>query len=367
MQAVFVQVNEATMNHNIRIETGVIMDQEFWKDKKVLITGNNGFKGCWLNKWLDMMGADTLGISLPAEKESIYHELRMSERHCYQELDIRNYNMLEQAVKKFRPEIVFHLAAQAIVRTAKEEPVETFSANLMGTVNLLEALRHCDSIRAAVVVTSDKVYENTDEYIAFTEESKLGGNEPYSASKACQELAVRAYRDTYFAELGVGLATARASNTFGGGDHHFDRLLPYLMKASYEKQPIRLRNPEAIRPWQYIPDLLHGYIRLAECLYQNPVKYAQGYNFGPAKNDLFTVGEIAALLQPEHSTETQRTFCEANILMINSNKSRKELNWRPVISVKEGMKRTEQMYQAYFGGKSIDSLISEELKNYYEE
>ena len=163
MQAVFVQVNEATMNHNIRIETGVIMDQEFWKDKKVLITGNNGFKGCWLNKWLDMMGADTLGISLPAEKESIYHELRMSERHCYQELDIRNYNMLEQAVKKFRPEIVFHLAAQAIVRTAKEEPVETFSANLMGTVNLLEALRHCDSIRAAVVVTSDKVYENTDD------------------------------------------------------------------------------------------------------------------------------------------------------------------------------------------------------------
>lgn len=343
------------------------MNESFWEDKKVLITGNNGFKGCWLNKWLDMMGADTFGISLPAEKESIYHELNLSKRHCYQELDIRNYDLLERAVKKFQPEIVFHLAAQAIVRTAKEKPAETFSANLMGTVNLLEALRHCGSIRAAVVVTSDKVYENSDEYIVFTEESRLGGNEPYSASKACQELAVKAYRDTYFAEMEVGLATARASNTFGGGDHHFDRLLPYLMKTSYEKQLIRLRNPDAIRPWQYIPDLLRGYIRLAECLYQNPAKYAQGYNFGPAKDDLYTVGEIAAFLQPEHSTETQRAFREANILMINSDKSRKELNWRPIISVKEGMKRTEQMYRSYFDGKNIDSLISEELRKYHEE
>lgn len=310
-----------------------------------------------------MIGAYTCGISLPAEKESIYHELYFSNRHCYYELDIRKGDILAQTIRQFRPEIVFHLAAQAIVKTAKKKPAETFSTNVMGTVNLLEALRNSDSIRTIVVITSDKVYENTGQYISFTESAKLGGDEPYSASKACEELVVKAYRDTYFAEHGIGVATARASNTFGGGDHHFDRLLPYLIKATYEKKPIVLRSPDSIRPWQYILDLLRGYMRLAECLYYNPDKFAQGYNFGPEKDDLYTVEEIAMLLRREYvKDKAEKSFREANILMIDSSKSIKELQWRPSFQIKDGIKRTQLLYEDYFNGKSINGLVEEEIK-----
>lgn len=343
---------------------GAAVNHKFWENKKVLITGNNGFKGCWLNKWLDMMGAYTCGISLEAEKESVYHQLSFSGKHIYCEMDIRDGAAVGRIAEQFQPEIVFHLAAQAIVKTAKERPADTFSTNVMGTVNLLEALRKCGSVRAVVVVTSDKVYENTDQYISFTEESRLGGDEPYSASKACEEMAAKAYRDAYFAERNVGLATARASNTFGGGDNHFDRLLPYLMKSVYEKKPIELRNPDAIRPWQYILDLLRGYMRLAERLYGNPAKYAQGYNFGPSKDDLYTVGEIAGLLWKKDIQAAEKSFHEANILMINSEKSERELQWKPYLSVKEGIGRTQRIYEAYFGGKSINDLMEEEIISY---
>lgn len=342
------------------------MKREFWKDKKVLITGHNGFKGCWLTKWLDMAGAYTCGISLPAEKESIYYKLNFSARHCYYECDIRRSRILEQTVQNFQPEIVFHLAAQAIVRTAKEKPAETFSTNVMGTVNLLEVLRHCSNVHAIIVVTSDKVYENTEGYIAFTEGSRLGGNEPYSASKACAEFVVKAYRDIYFSQSGIGTATARASNIFGGGDHHFDRLLPYLMKSVYEGVPATLRNPDAIRPWQYILDVLRGYLCLAEHLYGNPGQYSQAYNFGPAENDLYTVGEIAEiLLQRYAGGQAERSFYEANILMINSNKSKRELEWKPLFSVKQGLERTQWMYGAYFEGKSMNDLMEQELNHYW--
>lgn len=337
------------------------MNQGFWRDKRVLITGNNGFKGCWLNKWLDMLGAYTCGISLKAEEESVYYELLFSERQEYHEMDIRDPEDVSAIIKKYRPQIVFHLAAQAIVKIAADKPVDTFSSNVMGLVNVLEALRHTDSVQAIVVVTSDKVYENTNQYVAFTEESRLGGDEPYSASKACQEMVVKAYRDTYFAKQGIGIATARASNTFGGGDNHFDRLIPYLMKAVYEKQPIRLRDPEAIRPWQYILDLLRGYMRLAECLYNDPSKYSGGYNFGPLKEELYTVGEIAAFLQQTEVGREEKTFHEANILMIDSEKSRTELQWEPEIRVPEGIKRTQHMYEAYFSGESMNELMEEEI------
>lgn len=343
-----------------------IKNHEFWKDKKVLITGDNGFKGCWLTKWLDMTGAYTCGISLPAEEESIYQELNFSERHCCHECDIRKNEALEQIVQKFQPEIVFHLAAQAIVKTAKEKPADTFSTNVMGTVNLLEALRRCHNVHAIVVITSDKVYENTEEYAAFTEESRLGGNEPYSASKACVEFVVKAYRDIYFLQSGVGAATARASNIFGGGDHHFDRLLPYLMKSVYEGSPAAIRNPDAIRPWQYILDVLRGYLCLAERLYEDPGHYSQAYNFGPSENDLYTVGEIAGLLlKRQAGFQTPKNFYEATILMIDSHKSKRELGWEPFFRVKDGMQRTQWMYEAYFDGESINDLMEQELKHYW--
>lgn len=340
------------------------MEKEFWKEKKVLITGNNGFKGCWLNKWLDMMEAYTCGVSLKAEQESVYTELEFSERHSYYEMDIRNREQIVEVVQQFQPEIVFHLAAQAIVKVAADNPWDTFSTNVMGTVNLLEALRTSENIKAIVVVTSDKVYENIDEYVSFTEDARLGGDEPYSASKACEELVAKAYRDSYFSNKNVGVATARASNTFGGGDHHFDRLLPYLMKSVYENNPIVLRNPHAIRPWQYILDLMRGYLQLAECLYQNPLQYSQAYNFGPKEDDLYTVGEIVAFIEKEHVKETEKKFKEANVLMINSQKSKCELGWEPFYSVKEGIRHTKNIYEAYFNGTRMNDLMEKEIRGY---
>lgn len=340
------------------------MDKFFWKDKRVLITGHNGFKGCWLTKWLDMLGAQVCGVSLKAEAESVFEEINFSDRFVYYEEDITNFEALKKIFDDFRPEIVLHLAAQAIVKIAYEDPIRTFSYNVMGTVNVMECLKEIPGVKAALIITSDKVYENKEEKTPFSETDRIFGNEPYSASKACQEIVVNAYRDTYFKEKKIGIATARAANTFGGGDHHFDRLLPYIIKANYEKEEIKLRNPDAIRPWQYILDLLRGYVTLAQRLYENGEEFSSGFNFGPEKAQLFTVGEIAGLICERTTKERTADFSEAEVLMLNSEKSERLLGWKPIYSVEEGIKKTCEIYHSYFDGAGYNSLIENEIKGY---
>lgn len=348
------------------------MNINFWKNKKVLITGNNGFKGCWLTKWLDSLGTEVMGISLAPENESVYSSLTFSDNYEYRQFDIREYKTLENALDEFRPEIIFHLAAQSIVKTAEIIPHETFEINIMGTLNLLEILRNKDYAKSVVVVTSDKVYKNVETPKAYTENSELGGNEPYSSSKACQEIIVYSYRNTYFNKGNRGIATARAANVFGGGDNHFDRLIPYLIKTSINGEMPVIRNPGAVRPWQYILDLLNGYMILAEKLYEIPDKYAEGWNFGPNESTLYTVEYIASKVwNCIHDSEytltrslTEQNFKEALTLMIDSSKSNSELGWKALYSFEEAMNKTVDFYRRFLLGESADKLMLEQIEEF---
>lgn len=339
------------------------MNRDFWTNKTVLITGHNGFKGSWLVKWLDMLGAYTIGFSMEAEKESGIHQLSLSGKHIEITGDVRNRESLK-AIEKYRPEIVIHLAAQAIVGKAKESPVETFETNLMGTVNLLEVLRGIDSVKAVIVVTSDKVYQNNETMEGYVEDSPLMGNEPYSCSKVCEEQAAKAYYESYFKAMGIGVAVARASNAFGGGDYHFDRLIPYLEKCYFENTPSVIRNPNAVRPWQYVLDLLNGYLILAEKLYQDFTEYSGAYNFGPDKKELYTVSEIADMICNKTVIGRKQDYYEAGLLFIDSSKSRQLLGWKTIFNVKAGIEQTTLAYEEYFKNGNTNSLYEKRITEF---
>ncbi len=232
----------------------------------------------------------------------------------------------------------------------------------MGAVNVLECMRASDTVRAAVIVTSDKVYENNETGEAFLEDARLGGDEPYAASKSCQELAAGAYRRIYFAPRGVGVATARASNVYCGGDLHYDRLIPHLIRAALAGQPAQLRSPDAVRPWQYLPDLLRGYLMLAERLYKEPARFSQAWNFGPPSGELYTVGDIARMIGGQAPLPGERRFSEAGLLRIDSEKSRRLLGWAPRTALPEGLRRTMAFYRSLDGGASAGALMAGELE-----
>lgn len=340
------------------------MKPEFWKNKRVLITGHNGFKGTWLTKWLDTIGAKVMGVSLRPDEKNGFDRLSFSGNFCDCEIDLRKIEQLD-SITEFAPEIVIHLAAQAIVKTAKEYPVDTFATNVMGTANLLEVLRTIPSVKSIVVVTSDKVYENKEQMVAYTENDGLMGNEPYSCSKVAEEQVARAYYESYFKALGVGVATARASNAFGGGDYHFDRLIPYLEECSYRGDTPEIRNPNAIRPWQYVLDLLAGYMTLAEFLFEKSNLEWQSYNFGPDKQELYTVGQMADIICGNAvETVVRQDFYEAGLLMIASDKSKMELGWKPLYNVREGLVQTNLSYQEYFENGNSDLIYDRAIEDY---
>ena len=340
------------------------MNTVFWKNKRVLITGHNGFKGTWLTKWLDMTGAQVLGISLAPDMESGFGNLSFGRGYKNLNADVREVDFY-RSVYEFQPEIAIHLAAQAIVKTAKENPVETFRTNVIGTVNVLECLRNGDSIKAIIVITSDKVYENRETMVPYRESDALMGSEPYSCSKVAQEQVAKAYFDTYFKETEVGLATARASNTFGGGDFHFDRLVPYLERCAFEGAVSQIRNPNSVRPWQYVLDILNGYLMLAEHLYERPNRYMEYYNFGPDRSELYTVGQIADIIcENFHAVPERQNFFEAGLLLLESGKSQNELGWRPTYNVKDGLLETNEAYREYFAHGCSDRMYEERIEAY---
>jgi CDP-glucose 4,6-dehydratase len=338
---------------------------DFWDGKRVLITGHTGFKGLWLAKWLDELGAVVTGYSLPPDGNSLYEKVNFSGRFQNRFGDLRDIAELKEAVGLSRPEIVFHLAAQAIVREAWLHPVETFSSNVIGSVNLLEVLRGLPGLRAAIIVTSDKVYENVETRRPYEETDRLGGDEPYAASKAAVELAVNAYRSAYF-KSEIGLSTARASNVYGGGDQHFDRLIPHLIQVKIKGENAELRNPGSVRPWQYILDLLSGYLSLAEALYGEPDKFSGCWNFGPLENELFTVGEIFKMLMDGEVLlgSGEKNFYEAGLLLLNSEKSRSNLGWAPTVKLQDGLSRSLDFYKRLSDGESVTDLMESEVRSY---
>ena len=308
----------------------------FWQDKKVFLTGHTGFKGGWLSLWLQSLGAQVYGYALPPSKTpNLFTVANVSKGLIGSTIaDIRDAASLEKAMLSAQPDIVLHLAAQPLVRHSYVDPVETYSTNVMGTVNLFEAVRKTSSVRAIVNVTTDKCYENREWVWPYREDEAMGGYDPYSSSKGCSELVTAAYRRSFLANAGIAVATARAGNVIGGGDWAEDRLIPDFLRAIDKEQTLIIRSPDAIRPWQHVLEPLAGYLLLAEQLFKQGEVFAQGWNFGPSDEDARTVAWIvdkliATVPNAKWQIDHKPQLHEANYLKLDSSKAKMQLGWHP--------------------------------------
>lgn len=347
-----------------------------WKGKKVFLTGHTGFKGAWLSIWLESLGAKVTGYALkPPTKPSLYELAGLARRIKSNIGDVRDAAKLKRAMLAAKPEIVIHMAAQALVRESYRAPAETYSANVMGTVNLLEAVRACGAVRAVVNVTTDKCYENKEHLRGYKEGEPLGGYDPYSSSKACSELVTSAYRNSFFntadyKKHGVALASARAGNVIGGGDWAADRLIPDIIKAALRGEKVRIRNPYSIRPWQHVLEPLAGYLRLAEALYTHGPRYAGAWNFGPDAGDAKDVEWIVKRMfaawpeAPGYVIDKGRHPHEANFLKLDSSKARRELGWTPRWHIGTAIDKIVAWTKAYKDGGDMREVCLGQISEY---
>jgi CDP-glucose 4,6-dehydratase len=327
-----------------------------YRGRKVLVTGHTGFKGSWLTLLLQQLGAEVLGYSLPPEEDRpslfVLANVQASAQNCFG--DIRDLTLLQKTIRDFKPEIIFHNAAQALVRRSYTDPLTTLTTNVIGTANVLEAGRHCSSVRAVVVVTTDKCYENREWLWAYREEDRLGGHDIYSSSKACAELLTAAYRNSFFrSERNLHVATVRAGNVIGGGDWAEDRIVPDIVRALSTRQYVTLRRPEATRPWQHVLDPLHGYLILAQRLISGKAEiFAEPWNFGPDSESTTTVKDLVeailsrwgeGMLRTDDSTATVH---EAGLLKLDSTKARIRLGWRPLLPLEKSLDLTVEWYKS---------------------
>ena len=348
------------------------ISKTFWNQKTVLITGHTGFKGSWLSVWLNMLGAGLCGYALkPDTKPSMFEAAGVKKIIESNISDVRDYNKLLAVMKKCQPEIVFHLAAQPLVRRSYKDPLETYQTNVIGTANLLEAVRYVKSVRAVVVITSDKCYENKESNYSYKETDPLGGYDPYSSSKACAEIVTAAFRRSFFQKSNVAIASARAGNVIGGGDWAADRLVPDCIKNWQASKTVEIRYPYAIRPWQHILEPLAGYIVLAEKLYKHGDKFAGAWNFGPeksnAKNVAFLVDTLSKLWGEKakwKKTGTKHPH-EAILLKLNCSKAKAELPWKPCWNIEKTLEKTVEWYGAYLENpKKVAAITIEQINQY---
>ena len=345
---------------------GVVMT--FWSGKKVFITGHTGFKGSWLCLWLHKLGAEVHGYALePPTQPSLFELAHVADLlTSHQVADIRDGVVLSAAIQRVQPEIVIHMAAQPLVRESYQIPAETYATNVMGTVNLLESIRQCPSVKSVVNVTTDKCYENKEWVWAYRENEPMGGFDPYSSSKACSELVTAAYRQSFFnqqqyEEHGVALASARAGNVIGGGDWAKDRLIPDCIDALLANKTIRIRNPYSIRPWQHVLEPLSGYISLAQKLYESGPDYAEGWNFGPSDEDAKSVEWIVKRLCDQwgggacYEIDSGDHPHEAHYLKLDCSKAHMRLNWQP----RWGLSKTLSVILEWVAGYKADENIYE--------
>ena len=343
----------------------------FWRDKRVLLTGHTGFKGSWLSLWLHTMGAKAKGFALtPPTSPSLFEEAKVGDIIETSIGDIRNFAELIRVVKDFRPEIIFHMAAQPLVRYSYHEPIETYAINVMGTVNLLEAIRAVDSVRAVVNVTSDKCYENREWSWGYREDEPLGGYDPYSSSKACAELVTAAYRQSFLQKSNIAIATARAGNVIGGGDWAKDRLLPDILLAFENNEKVSIRNPNSIRPWQHVLEPIYGYLLLAEKLHSAPEFFSQAWNFGPMDSDAKPVGWIVEAMAKKWGKEASWSFDdnnhvhEANYLKLDISKAGKNLGWYPRWTLDQALDYTVQWHSAWLSDSNVQDLCFKQIEHY---
>jgi len=343
-----------------------------YKGKKVFLTGHTGFKGSWLLSWLHMAGADILGYSLAPKPEHKLFGYINGEKLCDSVLyDVLAYEKLEKSMTAFQPDFVFHLAAQPLVRYGYEEPLETLYVNTMGTAHILNAMRKLTKPCVAIMVTTDKVYYNQEWPYAYRENDRLGGYDPYSSSKACAELIIDSYRNSYFNESAYShhrktIVAARAGNVIGGGDWANDRIVPDIVRALENKQPIIVRNPKSVRPWQHVLEPIHAYLLLGQKLSEDPEEYHTEYNFGPDITDCLTVEEmvkhaIAIWKEGTYQISTPKDEPhEAGLLKLDISRAVSDLNWHPVFSAGEAMDKTITWYKS-FTGKNAEELVKKDI------
>jgi CDP-glucose 4,6-dehydratase len=352
-----------------RILPGEMIDPGFWRGRRVLVTGHTGFKGAWLSLWLQHLGAAVAGLSIDVPTDpSLYVLAGVGAAMASEaEVDIRDFATLRQAVLAADPEIVIHMAAQALVRPSFSDPRATFDTNVMGTVNVLEAVRAAGSVRGVVVVTSDKCYENREWDWGYREDEAMGGHDPYSSSKGAAELVTAAYRRSFFGEAGgPAVASARAGNVIGGGDWAAERLIPDIIRAATGPEALLIRNPGSIRPWQHVINPLSGYLRLAERLCSSP-ELAQGWNFGPADDDARPVSWIVDRMSERWEGRLRweaapgRHPHEAGYLKLDSSRARRLLDWRPLVCLEEALDSIVDWYGAMADGDDMRRVTLEQI------
>ncbi|RKZ38888.1 MAG: CDP-glucose 4,6-dehydratase [Gammaproteobacteria bacterium] len=348
------------------------MKPNFWQGKKVFITGHTGFKGSWLSLWLQSVGANVIGYAQkPPTTPSLFEVAKVAEGMTSIIGDVRDLEHLQTIIAQHKPEIIFHLAAQPLVRYSYANPVETYATNVMGTVHLLEAVRQVDRVKVVVNITSDKCYENQEWLWGYRENEPMGGYDPYSNSKGCAELVTSAYRQSFFSSKdGVALASVRAGNVIGGGDWAEDRLIPDIMQAIMTKKPVIIRNPKAIRPWQHVLEPLHGYLMLAEKLWENSAAYAQAWNFGPNEEDAKPVQWIVERLTQMWSNnaswklDNKQHPHEAHYLKLDCAKAKTNLGWYPKWTLKTALENIIYWYQAYEKQQDMQQITIKQIEGY---
>ena len=351
---------------------GYNMNSEFWKDKRVFITGHTGFKGSWTVLWLKKMGAVIKGYALePSTNPSLFHIANVKDGINSEIGDIRDLEKLKRSVLEFEPEIVIHMAAQPLVRLSYKDPVGTYQTNVMGSVNLLEAVRECSSIRSVINVTTDKCYENNEWDWGYRENEPMGGHDPYSNSKGCAELVTSAYRRSFFgSESCVSLASARAGNVIGGGDWSADRLIPDVLKAFDKGDAVLIRNPLATRPWQHVLEPVLGYLTLAENLYRFGKEFAEGWNFGPKDEDVRTVGDVLDYLvkhwpaKVSWQLDSDEQPHEAQLLKLDISKAKARLKWQPIWELDTTLHTIIDWHQSWVSGEDMRTVTINQINNY---
>jgi len=356
----------------------LVASADFWKGKKVFITGHTGFKGSWLSLWLQKLGVQVTGYSLqPPSTPSLFSIAEIDKELASIDGDILDYAHLLEAMQDSSPDIIIHMAAQSLVQYSYNHPIETFSTNIMGTINLLEAIRNTDSVRSAVVVTSDKCYENQEWMWGYRENERLGGKDPYSNSKACTELVTHSYIQSYFNNpdpaRSIACATARAGNVIGGGDWAKNRLLADIYRAVENKTSLEIRHPEAIRPWQHVMEPLNGYLLLAENLYRNGSTYSGAWNFGPESGDEKTVKWVIDKANQQLGNrinieiDSNRLMPESSILKLDSTKSRSMLGWSSKWNIDMAISKTVLWLSKYLDSENMKDVTCAQIDEYMAE
>ena len=353
----------------------MVITPAFWSKKKVLITGHTGFKGSWLALWLKSLGSNVIGYSLdPPTDPSLFNTAQVGTKMTSLNGDIYDLETLRSTVERCQPQIIFHMAAQSLVLDSYQHPVKTYATNVMGTVNILEAIRHSESVKVLINVTSDKCYENKEQEKGYREDARMGGRDPYSSSKGCAELITSAYRDSFFSTSDcsrkVFVATARAGNVIGGGDWAKYRLVPDIMKKFIAGNPAFIRNPSFTRPWQHVLDPLSGYLLLAEKLWNDGAQFAEGWNFGPNDASAQTVSWVANRLKDLWGEDAQWLSApspqlhEARVLRLDCFKARKLLDWAPRLNLDTALDWTSSWYKAYQEKQDMQKFTYAQISNY---